>query len=65
MRNVCATSIVQHAWRRGQDLAVHGWIYGITDGRLHDLAITVTEAESVDSTLAAMLAAPRLEHTKH
>jgi carbonic anhydrase len=40
--NVCQTTIALEAWERGQDLAVHGWIYGISDGRLRDLDITVT-----------------------
>ena len=35
--NVCATTIVQDAWARGQELTVHGWIYGLKDGRLRDL----------------------------
>ena len=62
VRNVCRTSIVQHAWRRGQDLSVHGWIYGIQDGLLHDLQVTVSEAKGADETLSAAIAAPRLEH---
>jgi carbonic anhydrase len=39
--NVCRTSIVQDAWSRGQALAVHGWIYGLHDGLLRDLGVTV------------------------
>lgn len=40
--NVSRTTIVQNAWNRGQELAVHGWIYAINDGLLHDLHVTVT-----------------------
>src|SRR5205085_1327689 len=40
--NVCQATIVQDAWERGQELAVHGWIYGLQDGLLRDLKITVT-----------------------
>ena len=40
--NVCQTTIVQDAWARGQELAVHGWIYGLQNGLLHDLDISVT-----------------------
>lgn len=40
--NVCHTTIVRDAWERGQELAVHGWIYGLKDGLLHDLSMTVT-----------------------
>ncbi|WP_369602465.1 carbonate dehydratase [Hahella sp. SMD15-11] len=42
VRNVCYTSIVQNAWQRGQKLAVHGWIYGLADGLLKDLQVTVS-----------------------
>ncbi|MCL1065507.1 carbonate dehydratase [Shewanella olleyana] len=39
--NVTSTSIVQDAWDRGQELAIHGWIYGINNGLLTDLDVTV------------------------
>ncbi|HZE12928.1 MAG TPA: carbonate dehydratase [Chthoniobacterales bacterium] len=39
--NVCRTTIVQDAWARGQELAVHGWIYGLHGGLLRDLGVTV------------------------
>jgi carbonic anhydrase len=39
--NVWRTSIVEDAWARGQPLTVHGWIYGIQDGLLRDLKVTV------------------------
>ena len=41
--NVCHSTIVQNGWRRGQELAVHGWIYSIQDGILRDLNICVTD----------------------
>lgn len=43
VRNVQQTSIVRDAWARGQDLAVHGWIYGLHDGRVRDLEVTATK----------------------
>jgi carbonic anhydrase len=44
--NVCRTTVVREAWTRGQELAVHGWIYGLRDGLMRDLAMCVTsEAE--------------------
>ena len=49
--NVCRTTIVLDAWRRGQPLAVHGWIYGLSDGLLRDLGLTVAH----DGALAAAL----------
>ena len=39
--NVCRTTIVRDAWRRGQPLTVHGWIYGLQDGLLRDLGLSV------------------------
>jgi carbonic anhydrase len=45
--NVCYTTIVQGAWQRGQPLTVHGWIYGLKDGRLRDLGLTVDAPEQV------------------
>lgn len=43
--NVCQTTIARDAWDRGQELTVHGWIYGINDGLLRNLH---TSASSVD-----------------
>ena len=40
--NVCQATIARDAWARGQPLAVHGWIYGVRDGLLRDLGMTVT-----------------------
>lgn len=55
--NVCSTSVVQDAWARGQNLTVHGWIYGLEDGHLHNLNMTINLAEKVDETYAAAVAA--------
>ena len=45
--NVGRTTIVQNAWERGQELAVHGWIYGLEDGLLRDLGVSIDNAEEV------------------
>lgn len=37
--NVCHTTIVQNAWKRGQPLSVHGFIYSVKDGILKDLGV--------------------------
>lgn len=49
VQNVCYTSIVQGAWRRGQSLMVHGWIYGLTNGHLKDLGVSVQGVNDVDA----------------
>ncbi len=43
-KNVCRTSIVQDAWAKGQDIAVHAWIYGLKDGILRDLQFSVSNS---------------------
>ena len=45
--NVCQTTVVQDAWLRGQQLAVHGWIYGLRDGKLNDLNMCITKADEL------------------
>jgi carbonic anhydrase len=45
VRHVCQTTIVHDAWRRGQRLSVHGWIYSLQDGLLRDLHVTQSGAE--------------------
>lgn len=40
--NVCNTTMVRDAWANGQDLTVHGWIYRLEDGLLHDMDVTMT-----------------------
>ncbi|MCV6611997.1 MAG: carbonate dehydratase [Amphritea sp.] len=46
--NVCETTVVQQAWANGQDLKVHGWIYGLSDGLINDLEFNAANAESVE-----------------
>ncbi len=47
--NVCHTTIVQHAWKSGQELTVHGWIYSIQDGILKDLNVCITKMDEISS----------------
>ena len=42
--NLVSTTIVQDAWNRGQELTVHGWIYGLKDGLLRDLQVSASAA---------------------
>jgi carbonic anhydrase len=55
--NVCHTTIVQDAWTRGQEVTVHGWIYGLRDGLLRDLGITVGAFEQIAPAQRAAVAA--------
>jgi carbonic anhydrase len=46
--HVCQTTVVLDAWARGQELAVHGWIYGLHDGHLRDLSICLAGKEELE-----------------
>ena len=41
VRNIGRTTIVQDAWRRAQPIELHGWIYGLKDGLIHDLGVSL------------------------
>lgn len=47
VKNLCRTKIVQRAWQRGQSLSVHGWVYGLSDGRVSDLDCSVHGLDQV------------------
>lgn len=47
--NVCQTTIVQSAWARGLEVAVHGLIYGLQDGLLRDLGVCITNEEELQT----------------
>nr|WP_297457008.1 carbonate dehydratase [uncultured Halomonas sp.] len=45
--NLCRTKIIQRAWLRDQPLSVHGWVYGLSDGRVTNLNCTVEGLDQV------------------
>ena len=55
--NVCYTTIARDAWERGQELTVHGWIYGLQDGILRDLNVTVDDFGKTLPTYHAAISA--------
>lgn len=55
--NVCNTTIVQAAWKRCQQLTIHGWVYGLHDGLLRDLEVCVTSTEESDRIYNAAIGA--------
>ena len=54
--NVAQTTVVRDAWARGQELAVHGWIYGLADGLLRDMGLTAVRQDEVDANYRTALA---------
>ncbi len=47
--HVSRTSVVRDAWAKNQDLTVHGWIYGVQDGLLQDLNVSLRDDKEVDT----------------
>lgn len=45
--NVCHTTVVRDAWARGQPVAIHSWIYRLSDGILRDLGVCITAADEL------------------
>jgi carbonic anhydrase len=47
--DLAKTSIVQSAWKKGQDLTLHGWVYGLNSGFVTDLDVNITSDVELDS----------------
>jgi len=46
--DLAKTSIVQAAWRNGQELSLHGWIYGLNSGIVNDLKVNISSEKDLD-----------------
>jgi carbonic anhydrase len=57
VQHVCQSSPVLDAWKRTQPLTVHGWIYGLHDGRLRDLGCTASQPAEAAARRRAAIAA--------
>jgi carbonic anhydrase len=51
--NVCQSTVLQDAWARGQEINVHGWVYGVHDGLLQDLRISVSGLDGLEALYLA------------
>ncbi|RZT08269.1 carbonic anhydrase [Duganella sp. CF402] len=56
VNNVVQTTIVRDAWDRGQELTVHGWVYGINDGKLQDMGLAVSALDQLAPAVQQRLA---------
>ncbi len=45
--SVALSTVLQDAWSRGQDVTVHGWVYGLRDGLLKDLKVSMDRPDTV------------------
>jgi carbonic anhydrase len=62
-RNACHTTVVQDAWTRGQEVVVHGWVYGLHNGLLEDLHISAGCVEDIEPAYQRALALVKARHT--
>jgi carbonic anhydrase len=51
--NVALSTVIQDAWSRGQEVSIHGWVYGLKDGLLKDLQVTMDRPETVVPVFSA------------
>jgi carbonic anhydrase len=62
--NVCESTVVQDAWTRGQTVVVHGWVYGLHNGLLVDLQMTVADAPGINATYGLALGALKTRYAR-
>ncbi|HYE41308.1 MAG TPA: carbonate dehydratase [Ramlibacter sp.] len=60
--NLCVSTVMVDAWAKSQAVSVHGWAFGVHDGLLQDLGMTVTSTESIEGTYRAAVAAVVAKH---
>lgn len=53
--NVCVSTVMTDAWAKGQKVSVHGWAYGVHDGLLHDLHMTVAAGDLIEPAYRAAI----------
>jgi carbonic anhydrase len=58
--NVCQTTIVQNAWEEGQELIVHGWVYGLSDGLVRDLNVHIASQDEMGEIYRNAIATSKL-----
>jgi carbonic anhydrase len=51
--NVALSNVMQDAWSRGQKISVHGWVYGLNDGLVKDLNVTMSHSDEVVNVFRA------------
>ncbi len=53
--DLCKTSIVQGAWKNGQNLTIHGWVYGLNSGYVTDLDVNFSSNDALEEVYKLML----------
>ncbi|ELY5937032.1 carbonate dehydratase [Cronobacter malonaticus] len=63
--NLGHSTIMQSAWKRGQNVTLHGWAYGIHDGLLRDLDVTATDRDTLEQGYRKGVSNIQKTHTSH
>ena len=63
-RNVCESTVVHDAWQRGQEVVVHGWVYGLHNGLINDLRMNVASPDQVHAVFEEALARLQQRYTQ-
>jgi carbonic anhydrase len=53
--NLCVSTVMQDAWAKNQKVTIHGWAFGVNDGLLQDLHMTVSSADSLEPVYRAAI----------
>jgi carbonic anhydrase len=62
--NVALSTVMEDAWSRGQSVSIHGWAFGVHDGLLNDLGMTVRSTESLEAMHQAAVERIRAKWTE-
>jgi carbonic anhydrase len=55
--NLAVSTVMVDAWAKGQKVRLHGWAFGVNDGLLHDLGMTVDSTEAIEPVYRKAIAA--------
>jgi carbonic anhydrase len=53
--NLCVSTVMLDAWAKGQKVTIHGWAFGVNDGLLQDLHMTVSSTDSIEPVYRAAI----------
>ncbi|HEX7888603.1 MAG TPA: carbonate dehydratase [Ramlibacter sp.] len=60
--NICVSTVMTDAWAKNQNVSIHGWAFGVHDGLLQDLNMTVDSTESIEGKYRAAIEAVMAKH---
>lgn len=53
--NLCVSTVMQDAWSKNQNVTIHGWAFGVHDGLLQDLHMSVASTDAIEPTYRAAI----------